>query len=120
MRMNKKGISPVVATVLLISIVIVLGAIIFIWAMSSIKEQYTKFDSPIEDACDKVSMSASLDCNSLQLNNEGSVPVYKINLFYSYGGDKTPVSCSTPVSLATAGSKEININSNCPGTGTPV
>ena len=113
-KRGKKAISPVVATVLLVSIVIVLIVIIYIWASSSLKEQYTKFGSPIEDACDKVSLSATYDsdADSVQLNNEGTVAVYKINLVYSSGGDKNPVSCGQ-VSLATAGSKTISVSDDC-------
>ena len=39
--MNKKGVSPVIATVLLIAIVIVIGLIIFLWFRSLTKDALT-------------------------------------------------------------------------------
>ena len=41
---RKKGLSPVIATVLLIGIVIALALIIFLWFRGTMKPAITKFD----------------------------------------------------------------------------
>lgn len=78
--MNKKAISPVISTVLLIAIVIILAIIIFLWASSFVKEKIEKFDKPIENLCKEVKFQASLDVNELTLVNKGNVPIYKIDV----------------------------------------
>lgn len=57
--MKKKGVSPVIATVLLIGIVIALSLIVFIWMSTFIGETITKFDGEnVELVCDKVEIDA--------------------------------------------------------------
>jgi len=41
---HKKGLSPVIATMLLIAIVVVIGLIIFLWFRGMTEEAITKFD----------------------------------------------------------------------------
>jgi len=41
---KKKGVSPVIATVLLIAMVVVIALIIFLWFRGLTKEAITKFD----------------------------------------------------------------------------
>jgi flagellin-like protein len=86
--MNKKGISPVIATVLLIGIVVVLATIIFIWARSFIDESAVKNGRAVGLTCANVEfqwrvvlMSAS--CNndpSIEINNIGNIPIYGLVL----------------------------------------
>lgn len=54
-RGSKKGLSPVIASVLLIALVLVLAALIFLWAREFFSEQIQKFDRPIEAYCKDVS-----------------------------------------------------------------
>lgn len=68
---SKKGVSPIVATILLIIIAIVAIAIIFIWARSVIKEGVVKLGEPIENVCNDVSLDASLNVNNLDIVNTG-------------------------------------------------
>lgn len=77
---NKKGISPVIATVLLISIALIIGAIIFIWASFFIKENIQKNGESIATVCDRVDLEASISGNTLNIINNGDVPVYKLAL----------------------------------------
>lgn len=77
-RSEKKGVSPVIATVLLISISLVLALIIFLWARGFVKEKIQKFDGPIEFACDDIvfSVEGVLDEGKFYINNKGNVAIY--------------------------------------------
>ncbi|MEK6894385.1 MAG: archaellin/type IV pilin N-terminal domain-containing protein [Nanoarchaeota archaeon] len=88
--MFKKGVSPVVATVLLIVIVIVLATIIFIWAKGFLSESATKGDRVVESSCEDVNFkvqiaSSASQCSSgsgwaIDINNIGNVPIYGIKV----------------------------------------
>ena len=80
---RKRGVSPVVATVLLITMAIVLIAIIYIWARAAIGEGITKSSEGITNVCDKVSLDITLDKVNGRANiaNTGaSVTVYGVAL----------------------------------------
>src|SRR3990167_7699134 len=72
MGKNKKGISPVIATVLLITISIILIAIIFIWARGSITETKVKFGEDVKNVCTEVSLEPNLVNSNLDIVNTGS------------------------------------------------
>jgi len=75
---NKRGISPVVATVLLIAIVIVIALIVFVWFKGITDEAITKFDNTnIKLVCDQVSFSADYSNGNILISNDGNVPIYK-------------------------------------------
>ena len=91
---DKKGLSPVVATVLLIALVLVLATIIFLWARGFISEQIEKFTGgqkiPIENACQQV----AFDVDSfeegglvLEIANRGNVPIHSFDIKGVKGGD---------------------------------
>ncbi len=78
---KKKGVSPVIATVLLIAMVIVIALIIFLWFKSMIQEKITKFgDQNIQTVCEKVKFDASYDDGSLFISNTGNVPIYSLKI----------------------------------------
>src|SRR3989344_1008376 len=83
---NKKAISPVIATVLLISIALVLAIIIFIWASSFITEVIQKNDEPVENSCDDIRFRAEADSSAnngdgiIFVVNEGNVPLYGLEV----------------------------------------
>ncbi len=86
MKLNKKGVSPVIATVLLIGMVIVLGLIIFLWMKSLTQETITKFDGEnIELACEKVNFEASKVENQLIISN-GNVPIFDFKVRRAIAG----------------------------------
>lgn len=59
MKLNgKRGLSPIIATVLLIALALVLALIIFLWARGFITEKVQKFGEPVENSCAKVSFEA--------------------------------------------------------------
>ncbi len=75
---KKRGLSPVVATVLLIAIVVVIGLIVFLWLRGITEEAVTKFDGTnIKLICDKVSFDAQYSGGQIYLSNTGNVPIYK-------------------------------------------
>ncbi len=83
---SKKAISPVIATVLLVTIAIVVVAVIFIWASKSIGDKKTKFDGPISDACGNINIDVSLSETSVDvLNNDESYGLYSLALKDSDG-----------------------------------
>jgi flagellin-like protein len=81
---DKKALSPVVATILLISMALVLAIIVFIWARSFITEEIEKFGEPIKNSCDDISFEADAVINNGNLDvdivNRGNVPLYGIEV----------------------------------------
>ncbi len=80
---DKKAVSPVIATVLLIGITIALAGIVFIWAQGFVKEGAQKRGEPIERACDSVIFEADVSLNVsnqnqylLEVNNKANIPIY--------------------------------------------
>jgi len=90
--MKKKGVSPVIATVLLLAIVIVLALIIFMWFRSFTQEAVIKFDKNIELVCEEISFSAQYDGSQLYVSNYGNVPIYDFDVQIASGGDYQTVS----------------------------
>jgi flagellin-like protein len=87
--MKKRGISPIIATVLLIMIVIIIAIVIFIWYQGFIGEGVYKFDKPIDAACSDVKISGFKDdfTNTFGFTNTGSVPIYAVDLKLKDGAD---------------------------------
>ena len=81
--MKNKGLSPVIATVLLITIVIVIALIVFLWVRGMTEEAITKFDDKvnIKLVCEDVSFEASYtDGTGLYITNPGSVPIFGMDI----------------------------------------
>jgi len=78
--MLRKGVSPVIATILLIAIVIVLAGIVFIWARGFVAEGIQKRGEPVERACESVSFEASVvqtgEDYMLEIDNRANIPLY--------------------------------------------
>jgi flagellin-like protein len=89
---NKKGVSPVVATVLLISMVVILAMIVILWFTSFIGEAITKFDGQnVEIICKDITFDASYLGNILSVVNTGSVPIYGMKVKQTKGGEHSSV-----------------------------
>jgi len=89
-KKGKKGVSPVIATVLLIGMVVVLALIIFIWMRALAQETITKFEGEnIELSCDKVSLDADYTAGILTITNTGNTPIYQIKMKVSDVGRHT-------------------------------
>ena len=78
---KKKGLSPVIATMLLVAIVIVIGLIVFLWFRGITEEAITKFDGTnIKLVCEEVSFDASYSNGAIFIANTGNVPIYKMKV----------------------------------------
>lgn len=78
--LNKKGVSPVIATILLIGVVIVIGLIIFLWLRGLTQEAVTKFDKNVELVCDDVQFDGSYSGGILTISNIGNIPIYEVKI----------------------------------------
>lgn len=86
---QKKGLSPVIATVLLIAIVIAMALIIFLWFRGMTEEAITKTGGEnIKLSCDDVEFSAEYDSTekTLYITNDGTIPIYSIMIDAFYDG----------------------------------
>lgn len=89
---QKRGVSPVVATVLLVAIVIVIALIIFLWFRNIGGETCTKFQGQnIELVCSDAEFFADYDQNTgeLYISNTGNVPIFGMNVQINKIGDYT-------------------------------
>lgn len=81
---SKRGLSPVIATVLLIVLVFVLFALIFLWMRGLISEQIEKNEQAIENVCPSVVFQADLIREGsnyfLEVINRGSVHVHRLEV----------------------------------------
>ena len=93
---NRRGLSPVIATVLLIGLVVVSGLIIFTWFRSLTQEAVTKFDQNIQLVCSDVSFEASYSPTQsmLAISNVGNVPIFgfKVKISDASGFETTDIS----------------------------
>jgi flagellin-like protein len=80
--MNRRGVSPVIATVLLVLIAIILAGIILVWAQSFVKEKAQKSGEPIENSCARIVFEAEAFASEqkIYLVNRGDVPIYGVEI----------------------------------------
>lgn len=83
---KKKGLSPIIASVLLILLVLVLASIVFIWARGFVGEQIEKFGAPIEESCDGISFEVAKIGNNLEVLNKGGVDIRHLDVRMTKGG----------------------------------
>ena len=83
---KKKGVSPIVATVLLVGMVILIALIVFIWLRGLTQEAVVKFDKNAELVCGDVRFEASYSDGKLGISNTGNVPIYNLKVKMSEGG----------------------------------
>ena len=87
-KTNKKAISPIISTVMLIMIVIVIAVIILLWSQGFTKEKILKFDRAIDNVCLDVSLETYVNADStIGLRNKGIVPIQEVKLIVSEGGN---------------------------------
>lgn len=84
--MNKKrGLSPVIATVLLVGITVVIGLIIFMWFRGLTQEAVVKFDQNVQLVCNDVEFQASYTSPNLLISN-GNIPIFSLLIRISKAG----------------------------------
>jgi len=92
-KKNKKAVSPIVSTVLLITICIVLALIILLWSKGFIKETIEKEiageTKNIDKACSEIYITPIIntETQSFGFTNSGNVPIYAFNLKLSSNGN---------------------------------
>jgi len=116
MKRGKRGLSPVIASVLLIALVLVLAAIIFLWARGFISEQIEKFGVPIEDLCQNVAFDIEvIDASSgydFEIANRGNVPIHKFDVKEIIGGDSDIKQFPFPVDLGESVKQKVGLKSS--------
>ena len=105
---KKKGVSPVIATTLLIAIVIVLALIIFLWAKYFITERAQKLGRDADQVCSEIQLDATFSSGELQLINIGNIPINSFEIKKTIGGDVEKASNET--SLAIGETKTISVS----------
>lgn len=83
--MEKRGISPLIATVLLIALTVSMAGMIYAWSRSFAAEQLEKFGSHIETVCSEIDYFAQLNSPSgavyeLLINNRANVDIQQVNI----------------------------------------
>jgi flagellin-like protein len=117
---NKRALSPVITTILLILLAIVLASIILLWSKGLIKEHITKFDAstseekPIDEMCSLVEFSAVASGKSILITNTGNINIYKIGIKVSSSGGSSEID-EKEVNLAPTFSKTIESSSELSG-----
>ena len=110
MRSNKRAISPVIVTVLLILLALVLAAIIFLWARGFLGEQVAKFDKPIEQSCPDIRLTATkVSATQITVSNNGNVPVFKLAIREKSGSGAVTIKDTKEVNLIKGMSTAITI-----------
>ncbi len=109
----RRGVSPVIATVLLIGIVIELSGIVYIWARGFVQEGLEKRGEPIERSCDAVQFEAGIISTGgtyyLDINNRAEIPIYGFVLELLGQGSSLPYEL-TPHPVEPGASASISLN----------
>ena len=79
-KRSYRGVSPVVATVLLIAMVIIIALIIFLWFKEVMVDYGEKFGKNVELVCADVNFEADYSGSTLYIKNNGDVPIFKIKM----------------------------------------
>lgn len=112
--MNKKGLSPVIATVLLIALVIILAMIIFLWFRGFTNESILKFGKNIQLTCEDVEFRSSYDeiKKELSILNDGDVPIYRMKINVRGEGESDTSDLSGFSGLSNGGSVVLDMGNS--------
>ena len=89
-RREKRGLSPVIATVLLVGLVVVSGLIVFTWFRGFVQDAVTKFDENIQLVCNDVKFDARPSSGGVAISNRGNIPIFGFKVkIESSGGFET-------------------------------
>jgi flagellin-like protein len=78
--LRRRGLSPIIATVLLIAIALILAVIIFLWAKHFIAESVDKNGQSVELVCEHVSFLSEAYGGQLIVENIGEIPIYAVEM----------------------------------------
>src|SRR3989344_3914752 len=96
MMKDKRGISPVVATVLLIGIVVVAAVIIYLALYNFGGEVCKKFNGTCDSACSEVQFDVGFSGGKVVIDNTGNVGIHKLNIKTDEGDIE---SCTVDVAI---------------------
>ncbi len=85
--LKKSGLSPIITTLLLITLTIVIIAIIFLWFRGMVEEGVTKFGKNIRLVCDDVDFDVDYSSGTLNIVNTGNIPLFRVNVKISQSGN---------------------------------
>ncbi|MFH1521410.1 MAG: archaellin/type IV pilin N-terminal domain-containing protein [archaeon] len=109
---EKRGLSPVIASTLMILLVLVLAAIIFFWARGFISEQVEKFGRPVEELCSSVDFSiVAIDDGEyyiLEIVNRGNVGISAFEVKMYSGGNSEIVKLDISAPIGKSVSSEVS------------
>ena len=109
--MKRKGLSPVIATVLLIAIVVVIASIVLLWFRGITEESVTKFGKKnIKLVCDDVQFQASYSSGIISISNTGTIPIYNIKVKIVRSGSFATEDFKTPKIFGDVGWPSSGIN----------
>jgi len=105
-RFGKKAISPVIATILLVAMVVVIALIIFLWLRGVVGDYGVKFGKNIELVCEDVELYVSYSEGILYVTNDGNIPVFELNLKIESAGGYERIELNEIPNLDTPWPKE--------------
>ncbi|MDD5149125.1 MAG: hypothetical protein PHC28_01410 [Flavobacterium sp.] len=110
---KKKGVSPMIATILLITLVILIAVIIYWWAKGFFGEELEKFGETAEQACNDVDISVSAFSDGIDIINNGNVPIVGVTIKKVSSGKSTTESFEfeNGIIVGGTGSVETDISS---------
>jgi flagellin-like protein len=92
-KIQKKGVSPVITSIVLVAVVVGMITIIFFWLRSTMVEGVVKLDKNVDIVCQQdVKFDAEYDFTTgdITLLNTGNAPIFDIKIkVYSQGNYKT-------------------------------
>ncbi len=121
----KKGMSPLIASVLLIAVTVGVAAILINWFTSYTKGQTSKISSSTTTECTYKNIDFTSDPTysssshniTLKLENTGSSAVNVTDEYVEFDGDTNVYHCNVSIDLAVGEPKQVNIhNTSCTPT----
>lgn len=112
--LEKRGISPIIATAILVGVVVTLGVIVWLFTKGFVSELIMKDNAPVSTVCsDKVRISAEIMDGKLVVSNDGSVPIAGVMVETRQGGtaDREWENCPLDVGQSSAAWCDIIISS---------
>ena len=110
---GRRGLSQVIASVLMILLVLVLAAIIFLWARGFIGEQVEKFGKPVDEYCEAVDFSVFVVENGgyhiLEIVNRGNVGISAFEVKMYSGGNSEIFGLDVGVPVGESISAEVSL-----------
>ncbi|HTY43830.1 MAG TPA: archaellin/type IV pilin N-terminal domain-containing protein [Patescibacteria group bacterium] len=116
-KRGNKGVSPIVATVLLIGMVIAIGVIIFLWVRGFVKEEGQKNGQNVQLVCQQVDFDATYSGGLLGISNVGNIPLFRLKIKeYKAGGFVTKDITELSSTWASVGLKQGEVFSDSIGS----